>query len=228
MTRCDRFEREALLRLEQGLPLDDHFNTCPDCQNARTFYDRLQRDIASLGPVKGALNWQRGVWNKVLPTQRVASASRWRYTATAAIAAAIVAAIAVPQLLRESITPTIRAEIIEAGGQIQRGEIAPGSPVVLGSRLQFSASTGGAPYAELRVYRNDDQLILQTSHTGRSAAANEVIRATLLLDAVGRYQPVLFVSNDIIPPPSGKRDDDYAAGVNTGGRPVLGAEIVVR
>src|SRR5687768_6688898 len=41
-TRCDRFEAEALLLLEQGQPLDEHFSSCSDCLEARAAYDRLR------------------------------------------------------------------------------------------------------------------------------------------------------------------------------------------
>lgn len=32
---CQRFEQEGLLRVERGLPLDAHFDTCPACRAAR-------------------------------------------------------------------------------------------------------------------------------------------------------------------------------------------------
>lgn len=38
---CGRFEKEGLLKLEAGEPLDPHFATCPDCLRARAKYKRL-------------------------------------------------------------------------------------------------------------------------------------------------------------------------------------------
>ncbi len=38
---CDRFEREGILRIERGLSLDTHFDTCTECDVARHKYQAL-------------------------------------------------------------------------------------------------------------------------------------------------------------------------------------------
>ena len=38
---CDRFEREGILRIERGLSLDTHFDTCTECEVARHKYQAL-------------------------------------------------------------------------------------------------------------------------------------------------------------------------------------------
>jgi hypothetical protein len=48
MSPCRRFEQEGLLRLEQGLALDPHFDTCPDCREAQAAYASLRNEMARL------------------------------------------------------------------------------------------------------------------------------------------------------------------------------------
>ena len=69
MTKCDRFENEALLLLEQGQPLDEHFSTCPDCLAARAAYDRLRNGLSHLGEEgEPAPGWQARVWDRIAAT----------------------------------------------------------------------------------------------------------------------------------------------------------------
>ena len=96
MSRCDRFEREALLRLEQGLPLDPHFDTCPDCRDARATYELLENAIVQAGSDLGPrLGWEDRVWREVQRRQRPSMAPPARYLAWAA-AAALAAAVGGP------------------------------------------------------------------------------------------------------------------------------------
>jgi len=59
---CDRFEREGILRIERGLSLDAHFESCPDCEVARGKYHSLLATLPSAQPdVNPALGWQQRV-----------------------------------------------------------------------------------------------------------------------------------------------------------------------
>ena len=62
MSACGRFGEDELLRLEQGLPLDDHFASCADCVRAQEEYRALKRRLSTLheglAPPRG---WEAGV-----------------------------------------------------------------------------------------------------------------------------------------------------------------------
>jgi TonB family protein len=47
---CNRFEREGILRIERGLPLDSHFDTCAACEVARHKYDTLLAALPTSQP----------------------------------------------------------------------------------------------------------------------------------------------------------------------------------
>ena len=241
MTTCQRFEEEGLLQLEQGVPLDAHFGSCPDCQAARASYERLTHDIGALERLEPPDGWQQRVWERVGDSKPTTSLSegklvradfvhrprqRWVWAAGFGMAAAVFVAILLPRLQQPG-SPTLQTEVHAGTGPTRRGAFVPGSPVVLGNVLQLSATAPGARYVELRVYRNADQLILQTSRVG-DAAADEILRAAFLLDAVGNYQPALFISDEPIPPPSGSPDADYAAARTAGAEIILGSPISVR
>src|SRR5688572_10192917 len=66
MNACDRFEREGLLRIEQGLTLDDHYTTCADCETARKSYERLRGLLSPVGsPMEPPLGWRDRVWAEI-------------------------------------------------------------------------------------------------------------------------------------------------------------------
>ncbi len=222
MSRCDRFETEAVLLLEQGLPLDEHFSTCPDCLAARDFYDRLYKRLAAVGEGdQPPVNWQAGVWERI--EQRRGRRRWWAWWGL--VPAALAASLIVFLLARtpEPVPVFLKAEV-EAGSSIQRGEEA--KP---GDLLRLTASTGGARHAELRVYRNDAELILRCSTESPCSRKGEDLRASVVLDGIGRYQPLLLLSKNPLPEAStGGLDVDTEAALAAGAEIELGQEIVVR
>jgi hypothetical protein len=227
MSACRRFEEEGLLRLEEGLPLDDHFRSCPDCSNARSAYDRLRRDIASLGPFDAPAGWDTRLRSRIARLSSAGKPSPWWLAAGAATAATILAVVVIPALLRMAAAPVLRQEILPASEPAQRGQVASGAPVLPGSRWLLTAETGGAPHAELRVYRNTD-LIVQVTRASSGARADERLRALVLLDAIGRYQAALFTSRKPIPAPSGALDADFSTARAAGTKVQMTSEVTVR
>jgi len=228
MSTCQRFEQEGLLQLQQGVPLDPHFSTCAECVQARSFYEQLQGEIAGLGPLTAPSGWQRDVWTRIAsstPTRQ--PRRRWLYVAAAALAATVVAFMMLPSGLQRPAEPTLHVEARDPDGGARRGIVTPGATLVVGSRLAVRATIGRAPYAELRLYRNDDQLMLQVFPPNQSESSSE-FGATVLLDAVGRYRAVLFVSNHPIPSSSGAPDADYAAADKAGARAIISSDVSVR
>lgn len=232
MTRCGRFEAEALLRIEQGLPLDEHFATCPDCLEARAAYDRLRGGLASLdADLEPPARWQAHTWQRI--EQRRTRRRRWVPWSIVGGLAAAVAAFAL--LLTPSANlaaASLRVEI-ETRGAPRRGDDA--HP---GDLLRLQASTGGARHAEVRIYRDDRELVLRCSadqqctgagvFSGGGVIEGGAIRANLELDAVGRYQPLLLVGRRPFPAPGAGLDGDIAAAVAAGAEVRMGRALDVR
>ncbi|HSF43423.1 MAG TPA: hypothetical protein VLT87_26730 [Thermoanaerobaculia bacterium] len=223
MTRCDRFETEGVLRLEQGLPLDEHYDTCPDCAAAREAHEHLRAGIAGLGaddePPPG---WQARVWERI--EERKERRKRHGGWFLWMVPAAVAASLAAFLLLRPTPPPppSLLARI-EAGDTVRRGEEA--QP---GDLLRLTATTGEAPYAELRVYRNDAEMVLRCSTAAPCTRQGVHLTATLGLDGVGRYTPLLLYSEKPLPEGGGDLDTDTREALNAGAEVELGADVDVR
>jgi hypothetical protein len=226
LSRCGRFEAEGLSLLEQGLPLDEHFATCPDCLAARAAYERLRVEIAALGAEdEPPVGWQARVWER-LDQRRERRRLRWPgwrgWIVPAAVGVA--ASLATLFLIRppEPRPPSLRVEV-QAGTTVRRGgEAQPGD------LLRLTAATGGARHAELRVYRNDTELVLRCSTDRPCSRRGDEVRAAVLLDAVGRYQTLLMRAEKPLPSPVSDLEKDTSAALAAGADVRLGTEIVVR
>jgi hypothetical protein len=220
VTRCDRFETEAVLLLEQGLPLDEHFSSCPDCLAARAAYERLGHGISSLsGDEEPAAGWEARVWEKI--EQRRRSRHRWGPWWVVPVGVAALAAFLFVRLPGQG-PPSLRVEV-ERGTAVRRGvEAQPGDT------LQLAASTGGAPHAELRVYRNDAELILRCSTEPPCSRWGKELRASVVLDGIGRYQPLLLFSKNPLPSSASDLETDTSAALAAGADVELASEVVVR
>ena len=219
-TRCDRFEAEALLLLEQGQPLGEHFSSCSDCLEARADYDRLRGGLASLGEKdEPPADWQARVWEKIERRKE----RRRRWTPWWAVPVAMAALAALFLIWIPGRTPAgLRIEI-ESGTTIRRG--AEAHP---GDILRLAATAGGARYSELRVYRNDTELILRCSAEPPCSRHRGELKASVVLDGVGRYQPLLLLSKDPLPAPTSDLDADTDAALTAGAEVELGPRVVVR
>ncbi len=224
MSRCDRFETEGLLLLEQGLPLDEHFAACPDCLAARVLHERLGAEIAALGAGdEPPVGWQSRVWQR-LDQRRERRRPRWTGWRGWIVPIGVAASLAGFFLLRPPgpQPASLRAEI-EAGATVRRGGEAQA-----GDLLRLTAAAGGSRHAELRVYRNDTELVLRCSTDRPCSRQGDEVRAAVLLDAVGRYQPLLMRGESPLPPPESDLEKDTSAALAAGADVKLGSEIVVR
>jgi hypothetical protein len=226
LSRCDRFEAEGLLLLEQGLSLDEHFATCPDCLAAWAVYERLRAELAALGAEdEPPVGWQTRVWDR-LDQHRERRRPRWPGWRgwMVPVGVGLAASLAALFLIRPPgpQPPSLHAEV-QAGATVRRGgEAQPGD------LLRLTAATGGARHAELRVYRNDTELVLRCSTDRPCTRRGEELRAAVLLDAVGRYQPLLMRAQSPLPPPVSDLEKDTSAALAAGADVRLGSEIVVR
>ncbi|HEV7507523.1 MAG TPA: hypothetical protein VGS07_21745 [Thermoanaerobaculia bacterium] len=229
MSRCDRFEEEGLLLLEQGLPLDEHFATCPDCLAAQDAYERLRAELAALGAEdEPPVGWQARVWERLDDHRERRERRRPRWPEwrgwVVPVGVGLAASLAALFLIRPPgpQPPSLRVEV-EAGATVRRGgEAQPGD------LLRLTAATGGAGHAELRVYRNDTELVLRCSTDRPCTRRGDELRAAVLLDAVGRYQPLLMRAEGPLPPPVSNLEKDTSAALAAGADVRLGSEIVVR
>ncbi len=227
MSRCDRFETEAVLLLERGLPLGEHFSACPDCLATQSFYGRLRQRLAAVGEEdQPPVGWQAGVWERIEQRQGRRRWRPWWGLVPAVLGASLAASLAAVLLVRtpEPAAPVFLSAQIEAGPSVQRGEEA--KP---GDSLRLKASTGGALHAELRVYRNDAELVLRCSTESPCSRKEDDLQATVVLDGIGRYQPLLLFSKSPLPKASTHGlDADTEAALAAGAEIELGKEIVVR
>lgn len=222
MSHCDRFESEAVLLLERGEPLDEHFSNCPDCLSNRAVHDRLLERLAEVGvDDRPPVNWQAQVWERIEQRRGRRRWRPWWGLVPAALAASIAALLIVKTPAPGP--PSLQVEV-EAGASVQRGlEAKPGDS------LRVNASTGGARYAELRVYRNDAELVLRCSTKKPCSLKGTDLQATVALDGIGRYQPLLLFSEKPLPAASAEGlDADTGAALAAGAEIQMGKEIVVR
>ena len=222
-TGCRRFEDEAILLLEQGQPLDEHFASCPDCLEARAAYDRLRGGLTSLGKEdEPPADWQARVWTEI--DRRKERRRRWSPWWIAPVGIAAMAAMAALFLIRlPGQTPAGLRIGIEAGTTVRRG--AEAHP---GDLLRLAATTGGARHSELRVYRNDTELVLRCSTEPPCSRRRGELTASVVLDGVGRYQPLLLLSEDPLPRTASDLDADTDAALTAGAEVELGPRVVVR
>lgn len=224
MTSCDRFEREGLLLLERELPLDGHFESCPDCRASRAAHERLRRGLGVLGA--GAVpraDWQGKVWRRIDERRRP---SRWLVPAALAAAALAAAALVVlgVALRPEGARPASLEVAVAAGdGATRRGEQA--HP---GDLLTVRATTAGARHAELRIYFHETRILVRCSSRPPCRRDGDEIRAELTLEAIGSYQTLLLLSDRPLREPASDLDGDAGAALAAGARAILGRDVDVR
>jgi hypothetical protein len=220
--RCDRFEAEGLLKLERGEPLGEHFATCPDCLDARAVYQRLRQDLAGLGAdEEPPAGWEARVWARIGERKRK---PRWIWF-LAPVGAAALAATLFFAMPRTPLSPSLVQEVV-AGGPVRRA--AGARP---GDRLDLRAGTAGSPHAELRIYRNGRDLVLQCPGDAGDPSCRrdgDALRASLTLPSAGDYRAMLILDDEPLPPPRKSLDADAGAAFDRGAQVVLGEEIAVR
>jgi hypothetical protein len=238
---CDLFERDGLLQLEQGVELDPHFATCPDCREARRVYAQLGQQIAELdSAIEPSPAWKAAVWERIDRQRQVNSVSsfggnrtmRWIVPAAAVamLGCLVVLAgssiifwhrMAAPPLAPN--TASLTAAIYSGQTSVRRGDDA--HP---GDRLHLAGTVAGYEQAELRVYFNDKELAAQCSAETPCKREGNTISMTTTMRSLGSYRPVLIVSNQSIPAAVAGLDQDASAALNAGGVVKAGDPIPVR
>jgi hypothetical protein len=232
---CDRFEREALLLLEEGRVLPPHFATCPDCQKARGTYERLVKALSPPGLAPNREEFEAGVWAKIAAGEGRGSATprarHWGRIAAAAVVVLGSAALLTWRGLAKR-TPEMLAMRLEAAprpGAERRGLPTPADEGAVylqpGDELVFDASTGGAAHAEVRVYREDRQLALRCPPG--CAREGDRLKGRVTLPAPGRYQAYVVASDKALPEPAPTLAEDTEGLLREGARVSLGQPVRV-
>lgn len=213
MSQCRRFEREGLLQLERGVPLDEHFLICPDCVREREAYERLkselkhESEIATLKP-----GWEQAVLKAVATTSAAQPQPKRRWAALAAActaSAALLVAAANLWLLAPPPSVEFRAEVVQGATPV-RAEHAS-----VGDRLTLHLAPSSYPHVALRVYLADKRLVFECSRTD-CAQTDGSLKAATTLRAPGSYQPLALLSDTPLPPPTGQLDQDLLRARDTG------------
>jgi len=153
---------------------------------------------------------------------------RWDWQPLALVAAAgLLVIIGLSVSLRLRGAPSMAAlrldvSVLQAAGGLRGGEAKPGD------RLSLVADVGNSRYAELRVFREERQLIFRCPPVSSSCHRKTAhLEAQAPLPSVGRYQALLAVSEHPLPAPAGSFAEDSAALLNSGAKLQVSAPIQV-
>ena len=226
---CQRFEAEALERLEAGLPLDEHFAQCPDCLTRHGQYRRIAEGLRALHGEAPSPDWEERVLSAIAAITRRKAARR---RAAVAAAVAIVAAAAAGYLLFLRGQPRAGPPTLAVVVRSNQARQLPGEGVRPGDILELTANRAGARSAEIRLYRNDAELLFRCPapagppELGQTCfVRTQLLVGTVRVPTVGVYQPLLVTSGRPLPEPTGSLQGDRARILESGAAVVLGPSI---
>jgi hypothetical protein len=226
---CQRFDDEALERLESGLPLDEHFATCPECLRRAAQYRRIAEGLGTLHGGTPSAGWEERVLLRIAETTR-RKASRRRTVLASATAMLAAAAAGYVFFLRG--TPPAAHPTLAAVVRPARLGLLRGLGVQPGDILELTANRAGASSAEIRLYRNDAEVVFRCPdragppERGRTCfVRTQLLVGTVPVPSTGVYQPVLVTSTRPLPEPTGSLQTDSARLLESGAAVVLGPSI---
>lgn len=250
---CDRFEREGLLQLERGEVLDEHFETCPECQASRRAYEALGRRLASsldevemadepdLEPLEPPGDWQARVFAGIARREAAGRSRRrrfWAWVAVPALAALLLVSTYLWWPIGDDSGPPVVVASTELSTTILHGEaVRRGLEAQPGDRLRLEVVDQGVQ--ELRIYFNDRRVMARCGSPGRAARAllaecvrlGDRLQLDVELPSRGRYQGVALLADDpaAFGEPTGEGlDRDAGAAIESGAEVRLGDRVDVR
>lgn len=158
-------------------------------------------------------------------------ASRRRALLAAATAILVAAGAGYILFLRRTAPaahPTLAA-IVRPG----RGGQKPGLGVQPGDVIELTANRAGASSAEIRLYRNDVEVVFRCPdraalmpERGRTCfVRTQLLVGTVPVPSLGVYQPLLITSTRPFPEPTGNLQTDSARLLESGAAVILGPSI---
>jgi hypothetical protein len=222
---CDRFERERLLEIAEGRPAGDHFADCPDCREAARRHQVLAELLGhSDGRRQPPLGWEQATLAFIHDAER---ARRRRRRALQAVGAAVALAAAVVLAFALRPRPAPPSPELALAVEVTRGsEPMRGDMARLGDRLAVSVRAGAAARLEVRVYRDDRELVARCTTEPPCRRTATGVAAEVVLGNPGRYQ-VLVVDGRPPPDPPGGLDRDASQAAQAGGAVLISAPIEV-
>ncbi len=210
---CTRFTQDGLAQLEEGAPLDAHYDTCADCGQARQAYARVVEELGRTREVLPPPGWEARVFEE-LDARRRGRGPHW--VKRLAVAAVVVVAGAAPFLMRKGASPVLplrlSVEVMADEHAQLRGQAAHA-----GDRLKLLAQVTPGENAELRVWR-EGELVLRCPGAALCRQEGAALSGELKLPAVGRYQALVVSSPKQLAPPLPRYADDAAALLAAGAR----------
>lgn len=219
-TACDRFEREGLLRQEQGEPPDAHDDDCETCRSERAVYAELQTAFKQLPNVSAPAGWQDRVFSSISESSRPAGkVSRWFFGFAAVAAAAVV----VWHVRTPSIGPlAVRQEVVATDASRRSDSAA------VGDTIRAVANGGRGQLREIRLYRNDKDLVGRCPSTENECIVDgATTELRIKLTSPGRYRSMAVVGPGPIPAPGKSLDDDAREASKAGASVEISAAIDV-
>ena len=226
---CQRFDQEALERIEAGLPLDEHFARCPDCLRRQEQYRQIVEGLRTLHRSEPSPGWEDKVLSRIAENTRARAARR---RAVLAAGSALIAAAAAGWIFflrgeRAPSQPTLAAIVRpHQAGQLRGQGVRPGDVI------ELTANRAGLASAEIRLYRNDSEVVFRCPEPTHPPLRGQTcfVRSRLLVGtvpvpSVGVYQPVLVTSPGTLPEPTGNLQDDRARLLAAGAGVLLGPSI---
>ena len=108
------------------------------------------------------------------------------------------------------------------------GETSRVAAARVGDILVLDTTWGRFPHGRLRVYLDEQELVLSCDVEAPCERTESGIRATVAMSTAGTYQPALFLSDGPIPEPGAGLDEDNANVLANGGRVWLDVPVEVR
>jgi hypothetical protein len=218
---CRRFEEEILPSLIAGEQRGVHLDDCAECRAALAEYEQLTSALARVdAAARPRPDWQARVLAAVARKPQPSRRARWTVALSLSLAAAAMLLIVGRRSGREE--PSIQVEVSHGPSQL-RGAAGQAAP---GDRLLVRAATGGKS-GELRVYRDDRELVARCGRDPVCDGAPRHPRVELRLPSVGRYRVVLVIDPPAQPVSGATMDDDLSALRAAGARVELGPTVEV-
>ena len=210
---CTRFEDEALEQIERGEPLDErldqHLAACADCLEARRVYDAMVQALAQTGAsAEPSQGWEDDVRARI--QNRQGSRRRWAWGGLAAAAALALVLVRLPS------NGPVHEPLRLTGQIVSSDETVRGLYAKPGDALLLRAEAGERRFVELRLYRDEAELILRCSDEPPCVRDGETLTARVLLPAVGMYQPLLMASDRPLPETTDGFDRDAGRALEHG------------
>ncbi len=217
--RCDRFDKEGLLRREEGLTPDDHEASCRECARARLAYERIAAQLTELPRLAPPAGWEERVLGSVANEAAPVFRLPWAWLVPLAAAAALVLYLVARSQPKEQ-PLAVRQEVVAT----QVGRRADSATV--GDTVRIRA-TGAGVHRELRVYRGNDELVARCPGDPRCGQDDDATVLDLPLEVPGVYRSLVLAGPRELPPPTGSLDGDARVAAESGARVELSGPVEV-